>query len=351
MVFAWGMAAYAGEYHQGHGLNCYQCHTMHYSQQHLYGYEREDDIHLGPDGPYNYLLRDRVNNLCLSCHDAGDVIDVYGESEVYVVDNRQGGFLNRVGDGNENNGHTLESTDTPPGAGDSPWTPDPDEGFTCVDCHNKHGYFGSDPNYPDPDKGQWRILNINPGNASAAYLNYDRFGDPDYPNLARDINWKASSPSSGGPYEVDNTDFYEPVSDESRYGAWCQGCHERFHGNSSDPDMNNGGSGHDPGWIRHPTAEANIGGVGYRYSDLEDFAAHPYRPQVMSSTGDWGTQGDPWVDPPTDLTPSCFSCHKSHGNGNAFGLMYMTGEVPRTENGDGERITVACKICHVQGGD
>ncbi len=88
----WRCTAFAGEYHQGSSLSCYQCHTMHYSQQHLFGYSHEDEITLGPDGPYNYLLRDEINDLCLSCHDGGDVVDVYGASDVFVVTNRQGGI-------------------------------------------------------------------------------------------------------------------------------------------------------------------------------------------------------------------------------------------------------------------
>ncbi len=89
-------------------------------------------------------------------------------------------------------------------------------------------------------------------------------------------------------------DFYEPVANESRYGAWCQGCHTDFHGNSADPDMHNA-----EGWIRHPAAEANIGGMGgHGYSSASDFGSHAYRPQVMSPTGDWGTQGDStWTAP------------------------------------------------------
>ncbi len=36
----------------------------------------------------------------------------------------------------------------------------------------------------------------------------------------------------------------------------------------------------------------------------------------------------------TELTPSCMSCHKSHGNQNAFGLIYMVGTGTVTEQGD-----------------
>jgi hypothetical protein len=71
----------------------------------------------------------------------------------------------------------------------------------------------------------------------------------------------------------------------------------------------------------------------------------------MSPTGAWGIQGDTaWVAP-ADLTPTCVTCHKAHGNGNAFGVVYMTGNAPRSESGDGTRTTNLCKVCHVQGGN
>jgi len=307
---------------------------MHYSQQHMFGYAHEDSVpHFGPDGPYNGLLRDEVNALCLSCHDGGDVVDVYGLSEVFVCTNRQAGALNKVGDGNEEHGHTLYATATAPGG---TWAPDPVEGLTCVDCHSAHGSAGS--SNPDPIKGQWRNLSYRPGGTTGKYVNYEKSSEP--VDLTKDVKWRLSSAHADGAYETDNVDFYEPVINASRYGAWCQGCHTNFHGNSSDPNMANA-----DGWIRHPAAEADLGTTG-----AADFGSHAYRPQVMSANGTWGVQGDSTFAAPTDLTPSCFTCHKSHGNGNSFGLLYMTGRAPRSENGDGTKITVTCKICHRQGG-
>lgn len=352
MVFVFVMAAMAGEYHTGESLSCYQCHVMHYSQSHGYGYTHDVDF-LGTDGPYNYLLRDHVNNLCLQCHDeanGGHNLDVYQADGTYPAGNRQAGFLNRVGDVNTEDGHTLDYTGTVPGAHDGEWQPDAVEGLKCTDCHQQHGYFGDDPAAPDPIKGQYRNLIVNPGNVPYGeyrYVTYDKFDDAVYPNPAFDVNWRSTNIHDElTANQVDYIDFYEPDQTASHYGAWCQSCHTDFHGNSGDAWMHNA-----DGWLRHPTAEANIGGMtGGGYSSLEDFATHLYRPQVMSSTGDWGTQGSEWLSPPTDLTPSCFTCHKAHGNGNAFGLIYMTGTAPRSENGDGADAKEICKICHVQGG-
>lgn len=337
-VFAIAMTSAAGEYHMGSSLSCYQCHSMHYSQQHWFGYAYEDSTpFLGGAGPYNNLLRSDVNDLCLSCHDGGDVVDVYGPSEVFAVTNRQGGTLNKLGDGNENKGHTLGATGDAPGSSPA-WHPDAVEGLTCVDCHSPHGSTGS--TNPDQVKGQWRNLTYRPGNATNRFVNYEKSSEP--VNTSRDIKWRASSVHSAGAYETANVDFYEPVSNQSRYGAWCQGCHTNFHGDSTSTNMANAN-----GWIRHPTAGADLG-----TTNAADFASHAYRPQVMSATGNWGTQGDSTWTAPTDLTPTCVTCHKAHGNGNSFGLVYMDGRHPRTENGDGTatKITATCKICHRQGG-
>lgn len=142
-------------------------------------------------------------------------------------------------------------------------------------------------------------------------------------------------------YSVDNIDFNEPYQDSSAYGAFCKDCHTVFHGNTADADMYNLT---DSAWVRHPTAGADISVSGSRAR----FPNRPYRVKVMSSTGNWGTQGSTTWAPsvPTDLTPSCFSCHKGHGNQNAFGLIFATGAAAIGEQGDGTSFKVTCQQCH-----
>jgi len=341
------MAAIAGEYHMDASLNCYQCHTMHYSQAHGYGYTHDVDF-LIAGGPYDYLLRGPVNELCLECHDGDDVVDVYQAADIFVATNREAGFLNKLGDANAASGHTLGATEAAPGSNPTWIPPSTTEGFTCIDCHHQHGSKGS--TNPDQVKGQWRNLLYRPGNIQAApyaWVNYEEAGEP--VDMTKDIKWRLSSAHTDGAYETDNVDFYEPVANESRLGRWCQGCHTDFHGNSTDGNMHG-----TLGWLRHPTADANIGAIGGGHSSYADFGSHAYRPQVMSPGGDWGMQGDStWnggLPVPTDLTPTCVTCHKAHGTNNAFGLVYLTGRQPRSESGDGTRTTAMCKICHVQGG-
>ena len=62
--------AMAGDFHFGDNLICSDCHVMHYSQSH--GYNADGTgiyTPLGTAGPYHYLLRNDVNDLCLTCHD------------------------------------------------------------------------------------------------------------------------------------------------------------------------------------------------------------------------------------------------------------------------------------------
>jgi hypothetical protein len=105
-------------------------------------------------------------------------------------------------------------------------------------------------------------------------------------------------------------------------------------------------------WERHPTADANIGGGDTGGTNLELFADGIAKTgkaadvKVMDPTHLWdGTS--------TDLTPTCLSCHKSHGNQNPFGLIYMGQSNDAddiTEEGTAGGVPESlCQQCHVQG--
>ncbi len=65
-----GSPATAGDFHTGASLRCADCHVMHFSQSHGFMPDGSGfSISLGSSGPYGYLLRNEVNDLCLSCHD------------------------------------------------------------------------------------------------------------------------------------------------------------------------------------------------------------------------------------------------------------------------------------------
>lgn len=334
-----GMAV-AGDYHTGATLNCAECHVMHASQQHGYNSNGGGNVvDLGTTGPYHYLLRDEINNLCLSCHDgqffAPDVLAANGGSA--PTNGRQGGALNRDNTAPyfDATGHTLNSTDAAPGG---TWSNA--DGLNCIDCHNQHGYGGFVGGGGNP----YRNLQYNSGGVNKAPVSY-AVGTND---LTADV-FEVSAGYGGDHYDIQNVFFNEPDPTASAYGEFCKGCHTDFHGTSADANMRNTAAAAQTEWYRHPTADADIGAVGGGHSNLGDFSSQAYRVQVMSATGDWGTWGAAWTGAPADLTPSCMSCHKAHGNQNAFGLIFATGDANWGENGDGADYTVLCGQCHVQG--
>lgn len=101
VALATAAPAVAGDYHHDSTLLCSQCHVMHFSQQHGYNPDGTGPFTgLGSAGPYEYLLRDEVNNLCLSCHDqSGFAPDVLGSANGGngPTDVRLAGYLNRLG--------------------------------------------------------------------------------------------------------------------------------------------------------------------------------------------------------------------------------------------------------------
>ncbi len=345
----------AGEYHTGVYLICSDCHTMHYSQQHQYdGTPGAGMPPLGAAGPYKYLLRNDENALCKSCHDGQTFApDVVGANTGTHV--REAGALNEVGgtgDYAEWKGHTLGSTATAPGG-----TFANAEGLECVNCHHQHGHAGSNVtdvkgNAVTSAYRNLRAMSIGGVNKNVSYAKETN-------DLTKDVllrSWTLGDIANN--YKVDNVDLNEPVSTDSGIGTWCKGCHTNFHGKKGDTNMGGNGTGGTE-WLRHPTADANIGAVGGGHSSLSRFGGRLNRVKVMSPTGDWGTQGAAWANPPTDLTPTCITCHKAHGNKNPFGLIYMAGLTAGgvTEEGDTEGTTGAgsgarrvCMQCHVQGG-
>jgi hypothetical protein len=314
------VSAVGGDYHYKTTLNCNECHVMHASQGH--GYNNDGGgIFVTPNGPHDALLRDEPTALCLNCHDgqtfAPDVLAANGGN--VPTNGREAGALNRDNTAPyfDAAGHTLYSTATAPGG-----TFSATDGLGCVNCHTVHG----SANYRNA-----RVRGV-----STAIITYAvGSNDP-----TKDV-FERSASSGGDHYSTTNVDFNEPNVTASGYGNFCKGCHTQFHGASADVNMYNMA---DSAWQRHPTAEANISvGTTARFNN------RPYRVKVMSASGDWGTQGVAWTAAPADLTPSCMSCHKAHGNQNAFGLIFATGNAVIDENGDGTSVKVLCQQCHRQG--
>lgn len=322
------MIATAGDFHTGATLVCSDCHVMHYSQSH--GYNADGTglyTPLGTAGPYEYLLRNDINLLCLSCHDGQSFApDVLGPNANSYV--RQAGALNRSGTGLPATGHTLDATDEAPGSNPA-WSEA--AGLHCTNCHQPHGY--------NPGGSAYRNLLSNPGNyaSGTSFVSYATGTNA----LTEDVYQVAAGPMATH-YAYSNVFFNEPDPTKSEYATFCKGCHTDFHGDKGGAEVG-GATGVD--WLRHPAANANIGGAPpfTGHSSLAQFAGKTNRVQVMSASGVWNP-------PAADNTASCMSCHKGHGNQNAFGLIYMSGTGTVTEEGDGgATVKTLCKQCHVQG--
>ncbi len=332
------VAALAGDYHKGVTLNCSECHVMHGAQSH--GYNNNGGgffTNPGASAPYEYLLRNEINELCLTCHDnqtfAPDVLEANGGAA--GTDGRAAGALNMNNTGSylDATGHTLGSHDVAPGG---TWN-NATHGLTCVDCHAPHGRTTGTNSNP------YRNLFTEATGTAIAPVSY-AIGTND---LTKSVFERAADGANH--YDLTNVDYNEPSATASDMGTFCKACHTDFHGSSSDANMRDQLGEAGTLWLRHPAADANIGGVGGGHSRLTQFANRLYRPKVMSPTGNWGTQGVAFASTPTDLTPSCFTCHASHGNTNAFAIKYITGNNVVGENGDGGTYRETCRACHGQG--
>jgi Doubled CXXCH motif (Paired_CXXCH_1) len=339
MVGVVALAA-AGDFHVGTTLICSDCHVAHYSQSHGYSVGGLFTP-LGAGGPFNNLLRDDENKVCLACHNGQSFApDVFGANGGTQYVREAGGLNAAAGNGlsndvgyDETNGHTLYSTAMPPGSTGSAYVPSA-IGLRCIDCHAQHGVAT-----------QYRNL-LNRGIFTGDSLTY-AIGTND---LTKDV-FERTAGTMATAYSVSNIDFNEPNTHASRYGNWCKACHTQFHGAGGDANMGglSGGvtSTNATPWKRHPTADVNIGesgSAGTFISSLSQYAGHVNKVKVMDSQGLWtGTSAD------NTITPSCMSCHKAHGNMNGFGLIFMNGSGTVTEEGDGGVYKDLCRQCHTEG--
>ena len=78
--------------------------------------------------------------------------------------------------------------------------------------------------------------------------------------------------------------------------------------------------------------------------ELPRYNSHQNKVKVMSEVGIWNPAG-------SDVTPTCVTCHRSHGHGNDKGLIYRSGTGILTEDGDSNGTTLddLCKQCHDKG--
>ena len=356
--------AWTGEYHVGQWLLCYDCHSMHYSQSHSYAGSgavgttgAASGNWLGASGgPFQHLLKAaNVDDLFLACHDGKNFApDVFRENTNTYV--RQGGGLNRSGGGapyEDWKGHTLDADAYPPG-GTSNVT------LTCKSCHQVHGSVMS-----------YRNLNGCEPSVTSGCITYSKGGTYGSRDRTKDVWLKQwTFGDLQGNYSYDSMHFNEPQPNGSRYAKFCAGCHNSFHGFVGDPDTV-GGTPSLPscpsgtcGFIRHPNSVVNIGASNPSDSPGGESSIAQYnggrtRVHVMSSVS-----AKDYLDPGASfssgdgLTPSCFSCHRAHGNQNPFGLIFLNrnaaivteegGSVSGESTDTGTGLRNLCAQCHLQ---
>jgi cytochrome c553 len=357
--------ATAGDYHVGRLLICSDCHIAHGSQKHGYATDA-DTTWLGPhlaDPPYAYLLRgETVNNACLNCHDGkSNIPDVLQAGTNPPTNGRSAGALNvptggahgyaSVAPYTQGDGHTLWSLDPAPGATASA-PPIGAEGLECSDCHRVHGskYF--------------RNMMGDVATSTATYINPAWYG--------KEVTYEIGAAPSANPatvwvlektphnYDNYNVQYLEQADQTtSGYGAWCGTCHGNFHGGPGSSNVEES-----PGvFKRHPTTGVDmVSGTPPAVFSSWKNTDPKHRLKVMDKAAAWdaGTS--------LDMTPSCFTCHKSHGNANKFGLIFVlpnasssapAGSDPSlidptrlatmTEEGDGGQYRDMCRNCHGMG--
>ena len=323
-----------GEYHFGDNLICYDCHTMHYSQQHQYGGAPGQGSPPLTGGPNTSLLREAgVSNLCLGCHDGQNFApDVLGANANGYV--RQAGALNRSGGAapyQSWKGHTLDVTETPPG-GVSTLT------ITCSQCHKAHG------------SASFRNMT---GAIAVTYTKGQLYASRTKTVDVWLKQWLLGDLANN--YAYNSVRFNERNVNDSAYAVFCQGCHQAFHGSVGGFAI--GGNINTGGFLRHPNAQVNIGAIGGGHSSIAQYNGGMSRVHVMSnSNADYlADPGNGTFTVADGLTPSCFTCHKAHGNQNPFGLIFLARDsIAVTEEGTAGVLPDVgmrnlCGQCHVQG--
>ena len=364
-------AVLAGEWHAGTTNLCTDCHTMHFSMAHDWTGSTtvsttgaQNGNWLSTSGPNAFLLKAPANQLCLACHDgqtfAPDVLGV--NTNASPAEGRQAGALNETALGAPYDiwkGHTLDSTNAPPGfnptAAGVPTTQqyDPTGGLECISCHLQHGSATVYRNL-GPRTAAFQptyVLGTTNDTTKDAWIN---IAAPYTPNTGDAASFNPLYASANVSYN--RTDPVAPTGattqTSNRVDTFCSACHGDFHGSPGDANIGASAAALD-GFIRHPTSRTVIGASGTQgyggHSTLTRFVANTTKVKVYASDRAGFT----------DATPGCVSCHKSHGNQNPFGLVFLNGASASINEEGGYRTGQTastlqgyrnlCGQCHGQG--
>ena len=299
--------SWAGVWHVESNLQCQHCHVQHATK----------DGQTLPGGPFStLLLKNTVNELCLSCHDGTDPTapDVQDPVQMYdgtLSGESSGGHLSLIGVDNTS-GHNLGLGAIIPLQVEAQFVE-----LSCNSCHAHHG------------NGNYRNLLYDPAGVGDSLLlatGVDLFAQfaPDVP---------PTTSGSIAAYSRDNIGY------KQAYSAWCASCHNQLQTNS----------------IASPPAHFNSHPIDVTINEFP-IDSHTDPLHWVGGTGE-GFADDPAgidrvpfevltaVDFTSSRVPSesnrvfCGSCHKAHGGQHMKSVLWSYRE------GDLDFIA-GCQQCH-----
>jgi predicted CXXCH cytochrome family protein len=306
-ILIWFVAAsaFAGNWHSAGSLRCADCHLQHSSSQ-------------PGSGPFSYLLvKNSVNEVCLSCHDGQDPAAPDVQAPVTMYNSTSSlesaaGFFGLLGIQNAN-GHSLGMI-----------VPTPLQSTTmsvelnCASCHAVHGN-GNYRNLLEDPTGTGVTLRVETG--LDVFVNQIP-SDP--PSVA----------STAATYERNNSAYVSGMT------QWCASCHDmlslnnlgaspaHFNGHPSDVSLNQYGS------AAHTDPLHWTSGLGEGFPDAGN-AGIPRVPFLAPQATSFSAAKTPTESDHV----SCLSCHKAHGSSNQKGMLWPYFE-------GGPTYVSGCQQCH-----
>lgn len=395
-------------YHSYDGLVCYDCHTIHNS---------EDGAPIitgttGNPGPYaRLLIQPTVTDICLQCHlypantafKAPAVMSANGNMPSnYAV---PGGdfhwsFIDPKKGHNPGKSRGVQSMIMP---SDPVLTVSPGGGFSandwdCASCHDPHNRFGE-------NVAAWRQLRrkvngiVHTGSETVAkgvesYGGNEGTTSPGYEpilsNSRGDIRGGPNETSyvntrrDGNPLEGAKLYPFLPESDTNKnvyrggFSSFCAACHGDFHGGGGENrSADNGRTRAGSAWIKHPTNVTMDQSTGSKYGidtyravvtnsqgNNPNPAGYDWKYPLAKGDSDFSARTNVASDPdPATLAATdrimCLTCHKAHAskyenmtrwdtNAHSFlaaGQQDFTGAASI-----GDNPAYGCGKCHQKGG-
>ncbi len=302
-----GPQIHAGEWHVEPHLYCQNCHVQHATE----------DGQTLPGGPFStLLLKNTVNELCLSCHDGSDPTapDVQQPVQMYsgtTTGESGGGYFGLIAIDNMA-GHNLGLGGIVPLQVEAQFLE-----LSCASCHAVHG------------NGNYRNLLYDPAGADDSLSLAD--GADVFTQFAPDKPPTISG--SVAAYSRDNVGYRQA------YSAWCASCHNQLQTNST-ASLPAHFSSHpiDVALNEFPmephTDPAHwIGGTGEGFPDDPNGTIRV--PFDVPTAVDYFTA----QEPAESNRVFCGSCHKSHGGQYTKSLLwsYIEGDLD---------FIAGCQQCH-----